>query len=152
MSSDSVLLIVSSSNSWKIQHIKKNLQVQVKYMRKKLRSWFSGSRMNKLGQKTRSTNWTKWKMFWVNSRSLFMLVNSLEFLFLLFECISFLFKLNGIFGVGRNKRRATINIKGNLQKPLTRMNLKLQSSRRNWKMNILGLMLQKSSLDKWKGL
>lgn len=48
--SDSVLLTVSSNNSWKVQHIRKNLQMPVKYMRKRLRIWFSGLRMNKPGQ------------------------------------------------------------------------------------------------------
>lgn len=84
-----------------------------------------------------------------------MFVNTKPFLFcyhqlleLRFECISFLFELNGIFGVDRNKRKATTNTKENLRKPLTRMNLKSQSCRRNWKMNMLGLTLQKSNLDK----
>jgi len=66
---------------------------------------------------------------------------SLGFLFLPF-------KLNGMFGVNRNKRRAITNIKGNLRKPLTHMNLKLQSCKRNWKVKMLGLTLQKINLDK----
>ena len=54
--SDIVILLVSSSNNWKVRDIRKNLQMPVKYTRKKLRIWFSGLRMNKPGQQMPSIN------------------------------------------------------------------------------------------------